>query len=97
MKIPRTELKSTGTQCLETDTFPMFSDILNKGIKICAISFKTGEDLDMDEQLFSSKFKFKLIQNMPNKPDRFGINFWMLVDVGLKFICNVFLYLGKAK
>jgi hypothetical protein len=30
-----------------------------------------------------------------NKPDKFGIKFWMLVDNDTKYICNAFPYLGK--
>ena len=30
-----------------------------------------------------------------NKPDKFGIKFWLLVDVRSKYLCNGKLYLGK--
>jgi len=32
---------------------------------------------------------------MANKPDKFGIKFWMLVDNDTKYLCNAFPYLGK--
>jgi hypothetical protein len=32
---------------------------------------------------------------MANKPDKFGIKFWMLVDNYTKYLCNVFPYWGK--
>ena len=32
---------------------------------------------------------------MPNKPDKFGIKFWLTSDFESKYIVNVFLYLGK--
>ena len=32
---------------------------------------------------------------MTNKPDKFGIKFWMLVDNDTKYLCNAFPYLGK--
>ena len=32
---------------------------------------------------------------MVNKPDKFGIKFWMLVDNDTKYLCNAFPYLGK--
>ena len=32
---------------------------------------------------------------MPNKPDRFGIKFWMAFDVESKYLYNGFSYLGK--
>lgn len=32
---------------------------------------------------------------MPNKPDKFGIKFWMLVDVDSNIMYNAFPYHGK--
>ena len=32
---------------------------------------------------------------MANKPDKFGINFWMAVDVETKYLFDGFLYVGK--
>ena len=32
---------------------------------------------------------------MPHKPDKFGIKFWIAVDVESKYILNVIPYLGK--
>ncbi|XP_035226305.1 piggyBac transposable element-derived protein 4-like [Stegodyphus dumicola] len=95
MKYLRFELKSTRTQRLENDKFALFFDIWNKFIQNCENSYKPGENLVVDEQLFKSKARCKFIQYMPNKPDKFGIKFWMLVDVDSKYMCNAFPYLGK--
>ena len=32
---------------------------------------------------------------MPNKPDKFGIKFWLLVDIRSKYLCNGKPHLGK--
>ena len=32
---------------------------------------------------------------MPNKPNKFGIKFWLAVDVESKYILNAIPYLGK--
>ena len=34
---------------------------------------------------------------MPNKPDMFGIKFWMAVDAETKYLFNSFPYLGKEE
>ena len=34
---------------------------------------------------------------MPNKPDKFGIKFWLLFEVEDKYICNGFVYLGASE
>ena len=59
----------------------MFLDVWNNVIENCAISYKPGENLVVDKQLFPSKARYKFTQYSRNKPDKFGIKFWMLVDV----------------
>lgn len=95
MKYLRFDLKSNRSQRLKTDKFAMFSDIWNKFIGNCATSYKPGENLVVDEQLYPCKVRCKFIEYMPNKPDKFGIKFWMLADAGSKFMCNAFPYLEK--
>ena len=34
---------------------------------------------------------------MANKPDKFGMKFWLAVDVKFKYIPNIIPYLGKDK
>ncbi|XP_035208678.1 piggyBac transposable element-derived protein 4-like [Stegodyphus dumicola] len=51
----------------------------------------------MDEQLFPTKTRCRFLQYMPNKPDKFGIKFWLAVDVRTKYLLNGFPYLGKDK
>ena len=73
----------------------MISDTWNAFIenykKCCIPSF----DLTIDEQLFPCKTQCPFVQYMPNKPDKFGIKFWLLVDVTSKYLCNGKPYLGK--
>ena len=49
----------------------------------------------MDEQLFPTKARCRFTQFMPNKPDKFGIKFWIAVDLEFKYILNAIPYLGK--
>ena len=59
------------------------------------MSFNPHENLTVDEQLLPCKARCKFIQYMSNKPDKFGIKFWLLVDLKTKYLCNGFPYLGK--
>ena len=34
---------------------------------------------------------------MPNKWDKFGMKFWVLVEVSSKYVCNILLYLGTLE
>ena len=36
-----------------------------------------------------------MMQYMPNKPDKFGIKFWMAADVQTKYMLHSFPYFGK--
>lgn len=49
----------------------------------------------MDEQLFPTIARSRFTQYMPNKPHKFGITFWLEVDVQTKYILNGFPYIGK--
>ena len=51
----------------------------------------------VDEQLLPCKACCKFIQFMENKPDEFGLKFWMAVDVQSQYFCNGFPYLKKNK
>ena len=49
----------------------------------------------MNEQLFPMKVRCRFTQYMTNKPDKFGIKFWLAVDVQSKYILNAISYLRK--
>lgn len=49
----------------------------------------------MDEQLFPTIARSRFTQYMPNKPHKFGITFWLEVDVQTKYILNGIPYMGK--
>ncbi|KFM74882.1 hypothetical protein X975_01344, partial [Stegodyphus mimosarum] len=57
--------------------------------------YKPGENITVDEQLFLSKTCCRFFQYVPNKPDKFGIKFWLAIDVNSKYIIKTFPYLGK--
>ena len=51
----------------------------------------------MDEQLCPMKNKCPFIVCMPNKPDKFGMKFWMLTEVDSKYVYNNLPYLGALE
>ena len=84
-------------QCLQHDKFGLVSHIWNLFIENCRMSFNPHENLMVDEQMLPCKANCKFIQYMSNKPDKFGIKFWLLVDLKTKYLCNGFPYLTKDK
>ena len=59
------------------------------------MTFRPNHNITVDEELLPCKTRCKFIQYMTNKPDEFGIKFWMAVDVETKYLFNGFLYAGK--
>jgi hypothetical protein len=78
-----------------TDKFMLIRDTWDRFINNCLNCYYPNKYLTVDEQLLPCKTRCKFIQFMPNKPDKFGIKFWLLVEVKSKYICNAYPYLGK--
>ena len=51
--------------------------------------------MTIDEQLFPCKTRCPFIKYIANKPDKFGIKFWLLTDAQSKYLCNGKPYLGR--
>ena len=43
------------------------------------------------------KSRCSFVTYMPNKPNKYGIKFWVLVDVKSKYVSNIFPYLGTQE
>ncbi|KAF2894950.1 hypothetical protein ILUMI_11225 [Ignelater luminosus] len=95
MKFLRFDIRATRQGRLQHDKFALVSDIWNRFIYNCKISYVPGENITVDEQLFPTKVRCRFTQYMSNKPDKFGIKFWIAVDTKSKYILNAFPYLGK--
>ena len=52
-------------------------------------------NITVDEQLLPCNVRCKFIQYKANKPDKFGLKFWLSVDVENKYLFNDFPYVGK--
>ena len=79
----------------ETDKVCLISEEWNCFIENCKKCYVPNFDLTIDEQLFPCKTRCPLIQYMANKPDKFGIKFWLLTDAQSKYLCNGKPYLGR--
>ena len=61
----------------------------------CIVCYKPGGNITVGKQLFPTKARCKFTQYLAKKPDKFGIKFWLAVDVKSKYILNAIPYLGK--
>ena len=97
LRFLRFDKKEERSERLKNDKFALVSSVWNSFIDNCIKAYKPDVNLTVDEQLLPCKARCrpKYIQYMPNKPDKFGLKFWLLVDLNDKYICNGFPYLGR--
>ena len=43
------------------------------------------------------KSRCSFVTFMPNKPDKYGVKFWVLADVETKYVSNINVYLGAQE
>ena len=94
-KYIRFDLRSTRSERIKEDKFCMMSFVLNRFAENSQKSFAPAESLTVDEQLFPTKAKCRFTQYVLNKPDKFGIKFWILADLETKYCLNIIPYLEK--
>ena len=94
-KYIRFDNRATRRERLADDKFALMSRVLNRIVENSQKCFIPQESLTIDEQLFPTKSRCRFTQYMPNKPDKFGIKFWILADLKTKYCLNVQPYLGK--
>ena len=95
MRYLRFDLKSERKTNLKHDKFCLTSFIWIPLVENCQKACISNVFITVDEQLLPCKARCKFIQFMANKPDKFGLKFWMTVDVESKYFCNGLAYLGK--
>ena len=95
MRFIRFDSKNERKTRVGQDRFVMIRELWERFISNSIASYKPYSSLTVDEQLLPCKSRCSFIQYMPNKPDKFGIKFWLLCDVETKYTCNGFPYLGK--
>ena len=77
--------------------FPLISTVWDKFIENSQNCYKPGANITMDKQLVPAKATYRFMQYLPNKPDKFGIKFWLASDIQTKYVVDGFPYLGKNK
>ncbi|GFX80117.1 DDE_Tnp_1_7 domain-containing protein [Trichonephila clavipes] len=95
MKFLRFDKKTTQSGHLQTDKSCFISEVWKKFIENSITCYKPGPYITIDEQLSLSKARCRFTHYMPNKPDKFGIKFWLAADVDSKYVLNGLRYLGK--
>ena len=90
----RVNRRATGRKtfcCQQASQETLASEVWNPFIENCIKCYKPGENIATDEQLFSIKTRCRFVQYTANKPDKFGIKFWLAADVKLTYLLKGFL------
>ena len=80
---------------VSSEKFVMILSLWDKFVENSQACFVPGRNVTVDEQLLPRKSRCQFIQSMKNKPDKFGIKFWCMVDSDTKYFYNGFVFLGK--
>ena len=89
----RFDFESTRSSRIINDKFTHVRSILESFAENCMKMYTPKFSLTIDEQLLPMKNRCLFIVYMPNKPEKFGIKFWMLVEVESQFVLNIRPYL----
>ena len=79
---------------MEKDKFVHIRETFEAFAFNCLYNYSPKWSLTIDKQLFPMKNRCTFIVYMPNKPDKFGMKFWVLAEVSSKYVCNILPYLG---
>ena len=91
----RFDCRTTRSERIQEDKFCMISWVLSRFVDNCQKAFIPDVSLTVDEQLFPTKARCRFTQFMLNKPDKFGMKFWILAELNSKYCLNLKPYLGK--
>lgn len=91
----RFDYKASRAARKQTDKFCLVSDLWNKFVENCLACYRPGESITVDEQLYPTKCRCPFLQYMANKPDKFGIKFWVATDAKIRYVLNIIPYVGK--
>lgn len=97
MKHLRFDIKQTRSERLANDRFALMREMLDDFAENCKTVYTPNFSLTIDEQLLPLRGRCPFITFMPNKPDKFGIKFWLMVEVESKYVCNIIPYLGATE
>ena len=79
------------------DKFALIRQVFELFANQCQKKHTCKISLTVDEQLMPLKWRCSFVTFMPNKPDKYGVKFWILADVETKYVLNIDVYLGAQE
>lgn len=78
-----------------TDKFASIREIWSYFQDCLQTCYTPGSNVTIDEQLLGFRGKCSFRQLMPKKPDKYGLKFWLCVDVDSHYVFTAFPYVGR--
>lgn len=78
------------------DKFAPIRNLFEKWTELLPIYYNPSECVTVDEQLLGFRGRCQFRQYMPNKPEKYGIKFWMCVCAETCYVWKIQPYLGKS-
>ncbi|CAF3941954.1 unnamed protein product [Adineta steineri] len=91
----RFDNKITREERKQTDKFAAFREIWSDFRENSKKCYSPGLCITIDEQLLGFRGKCPFRQYIPSKPDKYGIKFWLCVDVDSYYVFDAFPYVGR--
>ena len=88
MSALRFDDKTTRAQRKENDPFAPFRVVSDLFSAACREHFKPGKDLTVDERMVPYRGRVKFRIYLANKPDKYGMKLWLLVDSKNYYVLN---------
>ncbi|CAK1587987.1 unnamed protein product [Parnassius mnemosyne] len=80
---------------LQIDKLAPIRFVFETFVQKCKECFSTGEYVIIDEMLESFRGRCSFRQYLPNKPDKYGIKIFAMVDARNFYTSNMEVYVGK--
>ena len=87
----------TSRRARSVDKFAPIREVFDLFAENCRTSYIPEYSLTLDEQVLPLKTRCGFIVFMPNKPDKYGLKFWLLCKVNSKYVVNIIPYLGAQE
>ena len=79
------------------DKFAPIRQVFEHFANQCQKKYTCKFSLTVDEQLMPLKSRCSFVTFIPNKPDKYGVKFWILADVETKYVSNIDVCLGAQE
>lgn len=79
----------------QIDKLAPIRDIFDSFVQNCKSAYTIGENATIDEKLEAFRGRCGFKQYIPNKPNKYGIKIFALVDANMFYVSNLEVYVGQ--